>query len=88
VEAKIFDLGTIPRDAVITVHLDAMANVRLLTSVNFTAYLRRQYYKMHGGVALTPTFKISIPANAHWYLVLDVEGLESRTVHPRISVAR
>jgi hypothetical protein len=32
-------------------------------------------------------FKISIPANAHWYVVLDMEGLEARPLHPRVTVA-
>ncbi len=86
-EAKVFDLGPVPREAVVTVFLDAMANVRLLTKVNFQAYLQRQYYKMHGGVATAPMFKISIPANAHWFVVLDMEGLENRPLHPRVSVA-
>lgn len=86
-EAKVFDLGTVQREAVVTVFLDAIANVRLLTKVNFQAYLQRQYYKMHGGVATAPMFKISIPANAHWYVVLDMEGLETHPLHPRVSVA-
>ena len=86
-KAKVFDLGTVRREAVVTVVLDAMANVRLLTKVNYQAYLQRQYYRMHGGVAVTPMFKISIPANAHWYLVLDLEGLDAEAVHPRVSVA-
>jgi hypothetical protein len=86
-QAKVFDLGKVRRDAVVTVRLAAMANVRLLTAVNFEAYRRRQFYRMHGGVATAPMFKIHIPANAHWFLVLDVEGLESLPLHPRVSVA-
>ncbi|GAB2734325.1 DUF1883 domain-containing protein [Amycolatopsis magusensis] len=85
---KVFDLGMVQRETVITVRLNAMANVRLLTEVNYTAYQRKQYYKMHGGVATTPLFKISVPATAHWYLVLDVEGLEPRPLHPQVSIAR
>ncbi|MEU4251704.1 DUF1883 domain-containing protein [Amycolatopsis sp. NPDC026612] len=85
-EASVFDLGKVRRDAVVTVRLDAMANVRLLTAVNFQAYRRRQYYRMHGGVATAPMFKIHIPANAHWFLVIDVEGLEARPLRPRVSV--
>ncbi|WP_290055841.1 DUF1883 domain-containing protein [Amycolatopsis solani] len=85
-EANVFDLGKVRRDAVVTVRLDAMANVRLLTEVNFQAYRRRQYYRMHGGVATAPMFKIHIPANAHWFLVLDVEGLENLPLRPRVSV--
>jgi hypothetical protein len=86
--AKIFDLGKVQRDAVVTVYLDATANVRLLTKVNFQAYLKKQFYRMHGGVATAPMFKISIPVNAHWFLVLDVDGLIPRPLHPKVSVAR
>jgi len=87
-DAKIFDLGKIQRDAVVTICLDATANVRLLTKVNFLAYRRRQFYRMHGGVATAPMFKISIPTNAHWFLVLDMDGLVARPLNPRVSVAR
>ena len=85
-QPNVFDLGKVGRDAVVTIRLDAMANVRLLTKVNFQAYRRRQYYRMHGGVATTPMFKIHIPANAHWFLVLDVEGLENLPLRPRVTV--
>src|SRR3954466_8170583 len=85
-EANVFDLGKLRRDAVVTIRLEAMANVRLLTEVNFQAYQRRQYYRMHGGVATAPMFKIHIPANAHWFLVLDVEGLDNLPLRPRVSV--
>jgi hypothetical protein len=85
--ASVFDLGKVRRDAVVTVRVDAMANVRLLTKVNFEAYQRRQYYRMHGGVATAPMFKIHIPANAHWFLVVDAEGLECLPLRPRVSVA-
>ncbi|MEV6647695.1 DUF1883 domain-containing protein [Amycolatopsis sp. NPDC051371] len=81
-----FDLGKLRRDAVVTIRLEAMANVRLLTEVNFQAYRRRQYYRMHGGVATAPMFKIHIPANAHWFLVLDVEGLDNLPLRPRVNV--
>ncbi|AXB42275.1 DUF1883 domain-containing protein [Amycolatopsis albispora] len=84
--SKTFDLGTVRRETVVTVRLNTMANVRLLTEVNFTAYRRRQYYRMHGGVATAPLFKISVPATAHWYLVLDVEGLEPRPLHPQVTI--
>jgi len=84
-DAKIFDLGKIQRDAVVTICLDATANVRLLTKVNFLAYRRRQFYRMHGGVATAPMFKISIPTNAHWFLVLDMDGLVARPLNPRLS---
>jgi hypothetical protein len=85
-EATVFDLGKVRRDAVVTIRLDAMANVRLLTEVNLQAYRRRQYYRMHGGVATAPMFKIHIPANAHWFLVLDVEGLDDLPLRPRVTV--
>jgi hypothetical protein len=85
-EANVFDLGKLRRDAVVTIRLEAMANVRLLTEVNLRAYQRRQYYRMHGGVATAPMFKIHIPANAHWFLVLDVEGLDNLPLRPRVSV--
>ncbi|MBN6042045.1 DUF1883 domain-containing protein [Amycolatopsis sp. 195334CR] len=85
---KTFDLGTVQRETVVTVRLNAMANVRLLTEVNYTAYRRKQFYRMHGGVATAPLFKISVPSTAHWYLVLDVEGLEPRPLHPQVTIGQ
>ncbi|UUV30741.1 DUF1883 domain-containing protein [Amycolatopsis roodepoortensis] len=82
-----YNPGNVQHNAVVTVALNARANVRLMTKVNFAAYQRQQFYKMTGGVAVTPLFKMAIPQNGYWYVVLDVEGLNSPLLPAAVSVA-
>ncbi|OXM56154.1 hypothetical protein CFP71_15160 [Amycolatopsis thailandensis] len=86
--AKSFDLGILDRDTVVTVVVRARANIRLMTEVNYLAYRRRQLYKMLGGVALTPELKLTVPTTGHWFLVVDVDGLATPLLTPKVSVAR
>lgn len=85
-QSRVFDLGTLRKNAVVTVLLRASANVRLMTKANYRAYERRQFYKMLGGVAITPMFKLTIPSNGHWVVVVDVDGLTSPLARPRVQV--
>ncbi|RSM78087.1 DUF1883 domain-containing protein [Amycolatopsis sp. WAC 01375] len=83
-----YNLGTVRYNAVVTVALKAKTNVRLMTKDHFAAYQRQQFYRMLGGVAVTPLFKVTIPQNGDWYVVLDVDGLNSPLLPAAVSVAR
>jgi hypothetical protein len=85
-DAEVFDLGWLARATKVLVHLDAVANVRLLTRDNVSAYRQRNAYRMTGGVALSPPFRISIPADGHWYVAVDTEGLEAVRLHAVVTV--
>lgn len=85
-QSRVFDLGTVRKNAVVTVTLRASANVRLMTKSNYRAYEQRQFYKMLGGVAVTPMFKLTVPSNGHWIVVIDVDGLTSPLLPPRVQV--
>jgi uncharacterized protein DUF1883 len=85
-QSQVFDLGSVRKNAVVTVLLQATANVRLMTQTNFQGYKSRKFYKMLGGVAIAPVFKITIPANGHWILVIDVEGLTSPLLRARFHI--
>ncbi|MFG1645698.1 DUF1883 domain-containing protein [Amycolatopsis sp. NPDC049252] len=85
-ESRVFDLGKVRKNSVVTVLLRASANVRLMTRSNYRAYQQRQFYKMLGGVAVTPMFKLTIPSNGHWVVVVDVDGLTSPLLRPRVQV--
>jgi hypothetical protein len=85
-DVEVFDLGWLARATRVLVHLDAIANVRLLTSDNVSAYRRRNAYRMTGGVALSPPFVISIPADGHWYVAVDTEGLETVGIRAAVTV--
>ncbi len=83
-----FDLGFLERGVVVTLLLRAPVNVRLMTQTNHLAYQRRQFYRMLGGVALTASFNLTIPSNAHWFLVVDADGLAVPLRSPTVSVKR
>ncbi|MEA5363469.1 DUF1883 domain-containing protein [Amycolatopsis sp., V23-08] len=85
-QSRVFDLGSVRKDAVVTVLLQASANVRLMTKANFLAYKQKQFYKMLGGVALTPMFKLTVPSNGHWVVVIDVDGLATPLLRTRVEV--
>ncbi|UOZ03347.1 DUF1883 domain-containing protein [Amycolatopsis sp. WQ 127309] len=85
-QSRVFDLGAVRKNAVVTVFLQASANIRLMTKANFRAYKQKQFYKMLGGVALTPMFKLTIPSNGHWVVVVDVDGLTSPLLLTRVQV--
>lgn len=82
----VFDLGWLSRATVVRVELDAMANVRLMTKANIDAYAKRTAYRMIGGVATIRPFDITVPADGHWYVVVDTEGLKASRVRADITV--
>jgi aconitase B len=85
-QSQAFDLGSVRKNAVVTVLLQATANVRLMTQKNFQAYKSRKFYRMLGGVAIAPIFKITVPANGHWILVIDVDGLNAPLLRTRFYI--
>lgn len=85
--AQVFDLGPLRRNAEVTVRLDTTANVRLMTGGNLRAYRRRSMYRMYGGVATDRLFTISVPTQAHWFVVVDTEGLGATSCRAQVTVA-
>ncbi|GEC30140.1 DUF1883 domain-containing protein [Sinorhizobium fredii] len=58
----------------IEITLSAVANVRLMTDVNFTRYTETLKHQFFGGVARKSPLRMTIPETAHWHLVIDTEG--------------
>jgi hypothetical protein len=85
-DASVFDLGWLGRATTVRVDVDVMANVRLMTKSNADAYKKRIAYRMIGGVATKRPFDISVPADGHWYVVVDTEGLSASRFRAEVTI--
>lgn len=59
---------------VVEVTLDHAANVQLLDTFNFEKYRNGQPYRYHGGYATESPFRIPVPQEGIWHLVVDLGG--------------
>lgn len=76
-----FDLGFVNSDRIVEVTLqDIAANVRLLDSANYFNYVRNRTFFGIGGLAKTSPVIFTIPTSDHWYVVVDMEGLQGTPV--------
>lgn len=66
-----------PKDS-IEVSLDNRAHVRVMDSLNFQNYKKREKYRYHGGFAKKSPVHITPPHQGHWYVVLDLGGKAGR----------
>ncbi|OAP41941.1 TIR protein [Sinorhizobium glycinis] len=69
-----YDLNAQRAGTRIEITLSAVANVRLMTDVNFTRYTETLKHQFFGGVARKSPLRMTIPETAHWHLVIDTEG--------------
>lgn len=81
-----YDLDVSSGDVVV-VQLDRAANVRLLDSINFGRYRRRQRHQYFGGFATVSPFRVVVPHDGDWHLVVDLGGYAGR-VRASVSVVR
>lgn len=58
----------------VTVHGNA-ANVRLLDRYNLSRYRNAERYQFYGGLVEESPFRIEIPEDGHWHVVVDMLGL-------------
>lgn len=69
-----YDLKAQKAGTCIEITLSAVANVRLMSDVNFTRYKEALKHQFFGGVARKSPLRMTIPETAHWHLVIDAEG--------------
>lgn len=74
-----YDLGNLGSGDVVEVTLTAGANVRLMTSSNFSNYMNGRRYTFSGGLATQSPIRLAIDCSDHWYLVVDMQGLRGST---------
>lgn len=55
------------------------ANVRLLDSSNFQKYRRQERHRYHGGLVQRSPFRLPLPHNGRWHVVVDMQGLRGTT---------
>ena len=69
-----YDLKELRAGAVIEVSLNAVNNVRLMTSGNYQRFTEMLDFKFMGGVAKKSPLRLTIPETSHWHLIMDCEG--------------
>ena len=69
-----YDLQDIREGVVIEITLSAVANVRLMTHADFDLFKNARQHKFLGGVAKKSPIRLTIPKNAHWHVIIDMEG--------------
>ena len=58
----------------IEVLLDHAANVQLLDPSNYRNYRRGTAFRYYGGYADRSPYRIQVPYQGHWHLVIDLGG--------------
>lgn len=74
-----YDLGNLKRGAVVEVTLTSGANVRLMDSSNFSSYKNGRKHRFYGGLAKKSPIRIAVPNSGHWYVAVDMQGLQGST---------
>jgi hypothetical protein len=74
-----YDLGNRTRGEIVDVTLTSGANVRLMTSSEFSNYRNGRTHRFIGGLAKRSPVRLQIPNSGHWYVVVDMQGLRGST---------
>ena len=74
-----FDLGNRRRGEIVEVTLTSWANVRLMTSSEFSNYKSGRRHRFIGGLAKRSPVNLQITSSGHWYVVVDMQGLRGST---------
>jgi len=74
-----FDLGNRQRGEIVEVTLTSGANVRLMTSSEFSNYRNGRKHRYTGGLARQSPVRLQIPNSGHWYVAVDTQGLRNGT---------
>jgi len=73
------DLGHRQRGEIVEITLTSGANVRLMTSSNFSSYKNGRRHQYIGGLAKRSPVRLQIPSSGHWHVVVDMQGLRGST---------
>jgi hypothetical protein len=74
-----FDLGNRKRGEIVEITLTSGANVRLMTSSEFSNYKNGRRHQYIGGLAKQSPIRLQIPNSGHWYVAVDMQGLQGST---------
>ncbi len=73
------DLGQRSRGEVVEVTLTSGANVRLMSSSDFSSYRNGRNHRYIGGLARQSPVRLAIPNSGHWHVAVDMQGLRGST---------
>lgn len=64
---------------IVEITLTSGANVRLMTSSNFSSYKNGRQHRYIGGLAKKSPVRLQIPNSGHWHVAIDTQGLRNGT---------
>jgi len=73
------DLGQRKRGELVEITLTSSANVRLLSSSDFSSYKNGRQHRYIGGLARKSPVRLQIPSSGHWHVAVDMQGLRGST---------
>lgn len=74
-----FDLGSRKRGEIVEITLSNGANVRLMSSSDFSNYQAGRRHRFIGGLAKRSPVRLQIPNSGHWHVAVDMQGLRGST---------
>lgn len=74
-----FDVGNVQRGQIVEVTLTSWANVRLMTSSEFSSFKNGRQHRFIGGLAKQSPVRLQVPNSGHWYVTVDTQGLRDGT---------
>jgi hypothetical protein len=80
-----FNIGLCQRGEIVEITLTSGANVRLMSSSDFSNYKNGRRHSYIGGLARKSPVRLQVPNTGHWYVAVDMQGLRGTT---RASVRR
>ena len=70
-----WDLGQLGSGAIVEVNLSGSeANVKLLDSLNFSAYKSGNRHTYYGGLYSRSPIRLPVPHGGHWFVTIDYGG--------------
>jgi len=73
------DLGHRRGGEIVEITLTNGANVRLMSSSDFSAYRNGRRHRFIGGLAKKSPVRLQIPHSGHWHVAVDTQGLRNGT---------
>lgn len=72
------DLGSLHGGEIVEVRLNGQANVKLMTSSNYSAYKNGRRHTYYGGLATKTPVRLQVPSSGHWYVTVDLGGYDGK----------
>ena len=74
-----FGIGNCQRGEIVEITLTNGANVRLMSSSDFSNYKNGRQHRYIGGLAKQSPVRLQVPNSGHWYVAVDMQGLRGST---------